>query len=540
MVQKVNSEVEVNTKPAYMYYLMSKSGQCSPTSDTLDSGTGSDLETTPTTNGNSYTLPTSLTLTNAVSKSMRKFGDLSLDGSPRRLKSNHSSNDSYNTDSEESESSLSCDSLNSSEIMRMKTNTTNIIRAMPFGSSVSTDSCPEPTEGTIITSDENNVTKINFLPRSLLRDIRDRSMTIGKNQSHAVAFSHLNSNGHSSHSSNSSNNGNSDTDESNDAYRNDSSKTIIVNSHLKKKECNNTSASYTNEPFNLHHRRDTINNDFDHLFATNGKSIDPLRRVMQNMNSNNTGNNKMKSENKRHIYENDKYISFHLNERADNAMSHERDTFNRTKDDDSFAGYRDITASNVASTIRSSKGTIRGVKNRVRNGIATFLQMHQTNVKNFKEKDAGKVVLYSTSMGIVRETYAKCANVKQILRTLLVKFEERDIFMSNEYQQEIKDRMQSMEIQVPQLYVDGQYIGDADHVERLNESGELRQLLKMYKTSNSAQTCQICGGYRLMPCPSCSGSKKSVHRNHFTTEFVALKCMNCDEVGLVKCYNCND
>lgn len=79
--------------------------------------------------------------------------------------------------------------------------------------------------------------------------------------------------------------------------------------------------------------------------------------------------------------------------------------------------------------------------------------------QNYKEKDAGKVVLYSTSMGIVRETYAKCANVKQILRTLLVKFEERDIFMSGEYQQEIKDRMQSLEIKVPQLFVDGQHIG---------------------------------------------------------------------------------
>lgn len=62
-------------------------------------------------------------------------------------------------------------------------------------------------------------------------------------------------------------------------------------------------------------------------------------------------------------------------------------------------------------------------------------------------------------MGIVRETYAKCANVKQILRTLLIKFEERDIFMSTEYQQEIKDRMQSLEIQVPQLFVDGQHVG---------------------------------------------------------------------------------
>lgn len=62
-------------------------------------------------------------------------------------------------------------------------------------------------------------------------------------------------------------------------------------------------------------------------------------------------------------------------------------------------------------------------------------------------------------MGIVRDTYAKCANVKQILRTLLVKFEERDVFMSTEFQQEVKDRMQLEEIKVPQLFVDGQYIG---------------------------------------------------------------------------------
>lgn len=87
------------------------------------------------------------------------------------------------------------------------------------------------------------------------------------------------------------------------------------------------------------------------------------------------------------------------------------------------------------------------------------LYFHSHPKQNYRERDAGKVVLYSTSMGIVRETYAKCANVKQILRTLLVKFEERDIFMSSDYQQEIKDRMQSLEIQVPQLFVDGQHIG---------------------------------------------------------------------------------
>lgn len=49
--------------------------------------------------------------------------------------------------------------------------------------------------------------------------------------------------------------------------------------------------------------------------------------------------------------------------------------------------------------------------------------------------------------------------VKQILRTLLVKFEERDVFMSNEFQGEIRDRMRCDHILVPQVFVDGQHIG---------------------------------------------------------------------------------
>jgi glutaredoxin-related protein len=62
-------------------------------------------------------------------------------------------------------------------------------------------------------------------------------------------------------------------------------------------------------------------------------------------------------------------------------------------------------------------------------------------------------------MGVVRSTYAKCQAVKQILRTLMVKFEERDVFMSYTHQQDIRERMQNDDIDVPQLYVDGHYIG---------------------------------------------------------------------------------
>lgn len=41
----------------------------------------------------------------------------------------------------------------------------------------------------------------------------------------------------------------------------------------------------------------------------------------------------------------------------------------------------------------------------------------------------------------------------------MVKFEERDVFMSHVHQQEIRDRLQKEEIDVPQVFVDGQYIG---------------------------------------------------------------------------------
>ncbi|XP_034484425.1 glutaredoxin domain-containing cysteine-rich protein CG31559 [Drosophila innubila] len=271
-----------------------------------------------------------------------------------------------------------------------------------------------------------------------------------------------------------------------------------------------------------------------------------------NSNSNISSSNNSSSINNRssnnYKYADDQYYSFHINEH-ENFSSFARHgegqgelaRLTEHEQHDVFAGYRDVrsSASSTQSTIRSAKGTVRGVKNRVRNGIATFLQLQQQpNAKCYKEKDLGKVVLYTTSMGVIRDTYTKCANVKQILRTLLVKFEERDVFMSVEYQAEMRQRMQTSQIRVPQLYVEGQHIGDADTVERMNESGELRQLLKPYKSIASNYTCQTCGGYRLLPCPSCNGSKKSVHRNHFTAEFVALKCMNCDEVGLVKCHNC--
>lgn len=78
-------------------------------------------------------------------------------------------------------------------------------------------------------------------------------------------------------------------------------------------------------------------------------------------------------------YSDDSFYKFHINEHlnyddlgAFKRMSHD-------ESDESFAGLKDFRSG--TATIRSKNGTIRGIKNRVRSGISTFLQMQETTVK---------------------------------------------------------------------------------------------------------------------------------------------------------------
>jgi hypothetical protein len=66
----------------------------------------------------------------------------------------------------------------------------------------------------------------------------------------------------------------------------------------------------------------------------------------------------------------DDHFDFHLNEHDNKAVV--------KTDEDTFAGVRDVLSER--SAIRSAKGTVRGVKNRVRAGIATFLQLEDNKV----------------------------------------------------------------------------------------------------------------------------------------------------------------
>lgn len=91
--------------------------------------------------------------------------------------------------------------------------------------------------------------------------------------------------------------------------------------------------------------------------------------------------------------------------------------------------------------------------------------MHSDFIQVYVEKEKGKVVLYTTSLGIVRETSTNCMKMKQILWTNMVKYDEADLFRDTELQTELKDRIDSEVITLPQLFVDGQYIGVCMHLQ---------------------------------------------------------------------------
>ena len=67
--------------------------------------------------------------------------------------------------------------------------------------------------------------------------------------------------------------------------------------------------------------------------------------------------------------------------------------------------------------------------------------------------------MYITTLSILRETWARCVKVRQILRNLLIKVDERDVFMCRENQTELMERMGTCQLQLPQVFVDGQHLG---------------------------------------------------------------------------------
>ncbi|KAI9118225.1 hypothetical protein K1719_010557 [Acacia pycnantha] len=143
-----------------------------------------------------------------------------------------------------------------------------------------------------------------------------------------------------------------------------------------------------------------------------------------------------------------------------------------------------------------------------------------------------RIVVYYTSLRVVRSTFEDCRSVRLILRGFRVKMDERDVTMDVGYMRELKSILEEKKVTLPRVFIGGRYIGGAEEVRQLNEIGELKKIVEGLPAADVG-ACDVCGGYRFILCEECNGSRKMY------TEKSGFKiCTACNENGLIRCPSC--
>ncbi|QCD97019.1 uncharacterized protein At5g39865-like [Vigna unguiculata] len=145
-----------------------------------------------------------------------------------------------------------------------------------------------------------------------------------------------------------------------------------------------------------------------------------------------------------------------------------------------------------------------------------------------------RIVLYCTSLRGIRKTYEDCCSVRMILRGFRVAVDERDISMDSSYRKELQDALGGKAVTLPQVFIRGKYVGNAEEMKHMNESGELVRLLEGFPTQEPGFVCDNCGDARFVPCPNCSGSRKVFEHQ----DGGLRRCPDCNENGLIRCPGC--
>ncbi|KAL1217603.1 hypothetical protein V5N11_004764 [Cardamine amara subsp. amara] len=147
------------------------------------------------------------------------------------------------------------------------------------------------------------------------------------------------------------------------------------------------------------------------------------------------------------------------------------------------------------------------------------------------------IVVYFTSLRVVRSTFEDCKAVTAILRSFPVRIDERDLSMDASFATELQrifggekdeNKNQTQTPKVPRVFIGGKYIGGAEVVKQLHEIGELKKLVQELPKIEPS-VCEMCGDHRFVPCNECHGSHK-VH----TEKLGFRSCLACNENGLVR------
>ncbi|KAJ6716369.1 hypothetical protein OIU74_008991 [Salix koriyanagi] len=122
-----------------------------------------------------------------------------------------------------------------------------------------------------------------------------------------------------------------------------------------------------------------------------------------------------------------------------------------------------------------------------------------------------RIVVYYTSLRVVRSTYEDCKTVQSILRG---------------------GGNCCRKLTLPRVFIGGRYMGGAEEIRQLNESGELKKFIEGLPAVDSG-VCDVCGGYRFILCGQCSGSHKL-----YIVKAGFKSCTACNENGLIRCPSC--
>lgn len=357
MVQKTDSMLKTSGDMGSAYFFcntLMSSGQCSP-SDTMDSGTCSDLDGTPP------PLPKKK-LSKANGSTHKRISVTVIGGAAA-----HNRGPSVEADSEDSESNISCDSLNSSDLSTASIH--EDVTGFTQNQAKIKDLIPKaPKMPTLVDGK-----MAAGLPMGLLQDIRERSAKLSAvpdQEDTKTSWAELGK-----------------------IVETKTESTVKIEDKL-------TSFKLVSQ----------VNSESKKSTAPIIVDATPVQqKSVPIVNESTYEDRKMLQEKIKQdklytcnfSYDTDKYYNFHLNEnvfenetndtknKRNSVSSANGGTGNGSSDSDFFeddngeyfAGFKDFKNEDTPSTIRSAKGTIRGVKNRVRAGIATFLQMQNTSAK---------------------------------------------------------------------------------------------------------------------------------------------------------------
>ncbi|BAT85948.1 uncharacterized protein HKW66_Vig0055270 [Vigna angularis] len=147
------------------------------------------------------------------------------------------------------------------------------------------------------------------------------------------------------------------------------------------------------------------------------------------------------------------------------------------------------------------------------------------------------IVLYTTSLRGIRKTFRDCNTIRFLLRSFKIVYHERDVSLHLEFREELW-KILGGKVIPPKLFINGRYIGGADEVVGLHETGWLGKFLEGTPTHSSDSPCTGCANIGFAICSNCCGSCKVFSANRDNNDECFVRCPDCNENGLVKCPVC--